>query len=131
MSKEPIYPLEQHYTDETQDIISGQEIIERSVNQRLAPIFRALADDPDGWEFEWLFSGTGWEVPPENFIPSSHDGCNNFRLVPKRKTITVTIPVPVVCNTSESYSESSIVEFKTAEDSQDFVGAIRKAMEGK
>jgi len=60
-----------------------------------------------------------------------HTRSINQRLVPKRRMMTVTIPLPVVCNTSESYSESSIVEFKTVEDSKAFVEAIRKAMEGK
>ena len=86
MSNEPIYPLPEYDP--------GDEV-PRSVNERLAPIFRALADDPDGWEFEWRMGNKWADAKCSNFFPSRHDTCDDFRLVPtKSKTIEVEIAIP-------------------------------------
>ena len=126
MSNEPIYPLDER---KGTDSFIG-EGPRRSVNERLAPIFQALADDPDGWEFEWLFPwAAGWVVPPENFIPSSHDGCNNFRLVPKRRTITVEIDEPLSVTIKSSEKHICRIECGDAEQAKAALNQIRKAME--
>ena len=78
MNREPIYPLPEYDP--------GDEV-PRSVNERLAPIFRALADDPDGWQIEWLHGGSWHASANDNlFPPRLHEHCNKFRLVPKRRT---------------------------------------------
>lgn len=64
----------------------------RPVNQRLAPIYKALLDDPEGWKCEYQFV-EGWTE--FNGLPVEHADCDNFRLVRKRKTITVeSMPKP-------------------------------------
>ena len=81
-----IYPLEREWMDEAQNIHT------RTVNQRLAPIFRALADDPDGWDYIEGGGKVSFGFATCD-LPCNHEGCDLFRLVRKRKTITVEIPV--------------------------------------
>ena len=121
MDREPIYPLPEYDP--------GDEV-PRTVNQRLAPIFRALADDPDGWRTEWCAKdGDGW-LPRSNF-PVLHDGCNHFRLVRKKpKTITVTIPVPKGLSSAAPGRVCALV-YTNESDCREAEKSIRKAMEGK
>jgi len=87
MSKEPIYPLERYEEVEDADEHGTcGRTVERSVNQRLAPIFQKLLDDPDGWEGQ-LTSYVDWrDAQPTNIIPITHGQCDQFRIVPKRRT---------------------------------------------
>ena len=134
-NKETIYPLPQFdmkYSPATRD----EEInFERSVNERLAPIFRALLVDPDGWESEYQRCAAGRECDPcwvkvTNSTPPRHKACDNFRLVPKRKMMTVTIPVPDRVATDCPKSICA-VEYHDERQAREADEAIRKAMEGK
>ena len=134
MSKEPIYPLPEYDP--------GDEV-PRSVNERLAPIFRELADDPDGYSIEvWDYDYADWIAwygGVGNMISAmesahTHDGTTTtpFRLVPKRRTITVEIPVPERVVYMQEKSISGLYgfgcRFKSKSDADEAHEAIRKAM---
>ena len=127
MKRRPIYPL---------PVYDPGDEVPRSVNERLAPIFRALADDPDGYEYEWLEwhwpkseGGESWELSGET-LPTTHAECDDFRLVRKRKTITVeNLPPPT--SVSVFGTHSLVVSFSTQTKADQGIQTIRKAMEGK
>ena len=122
-----IYPLEREWMDRSQDIRT------RSVNHRLAPIFEALADDPDGWEKEWFRKyGGEWHPALGEELPRSHESCEVFRLVRKPKTITVKMDEPVKCVKANWFNAHTLaLVFRSEEERAAVYEAIRKAMEGK
>ena len=132
-----IYPLERYFSDETQDINGGQDMIERSVNERLAPIFRALADDPDGWDKQCDDATIEKEWTGEvRLLPIDHEDCDHFRLVRKKpKTIPVEIPVPDHFSATYGNGGSVHLYYYNEKDSDNRVSEaiwlIRKAMEGR
>ena len=117
-----IYPLERQWMDEAQDIHT------RSVNQRLAPIFRALLDDPDEWEYEVRTVNGNWEAI--SCLPADDYDCNHFRLARKRKTITVEIPAPDRISTDGPVGICALKYFDVNKP-RETKEAICKAMEGK
>ena len=131
MSNEPIYPLDEHYwhKDADEGLPVGRR---RTVNHRLTPIFRAMADDPDGWELEVEYESGRWKKA--NRLPLSDPDITDsaldyIRLVPKRRTISVEMGKPVACAVHGVYSV--LVNFATQKDADQALEAIRKAMEGK
>ena len=129
---EPIYPLERYKEVEDADEHGTyRRTVERSVNQRLVPIFEALAGDPDGWELERQEGKEWFKSRYGSLFPSRHGTCDDFRLAPKRKrrTISVEIDEPVACAVHGVYSV--LVNFATQKDADQALEAICKAMEGK
>ena len=125
MNREPIYPLPEYDP--------GDEV-PRTVNEQLVPIFRALADDPDGWQIEWLRGGSWHASANYNLFPWPHEHCNKFRLVPKQKYVTVTIPVPqwawgVGIETNADGSTVLSIPYRKHKEAVYAREAISKAME--
>ena len=70
-----IYPLDEH--DE-----QGKR---RTVNERLVPIYVALAQEPNGWE---KISAGKVDFQVE-WLPVGHEDCNRFRLDRKKRMVRV------------------------------------------
>lgn len=128
MSNE-IYPLDEwEYIRRN----NGNEGWRRTVNQRLAPIFRALADDPDGYDGRYENDVVSMDCEPHD-LPSTHSQCDNFRLVPKRRTITVEIEKADECVMPTWFAglPAVVIPYKTEDKRDATLEVIRSAMEGK
>lgn len=123
MDYDPIYPLARYKGNS--DDVGEFAPTELSVKQRLAPIFSRLFSDPEGWEYEGY--NLGWFKV--SCLPSTHTGCDNFRLVPKKpETITVEIPVPDRFATDGCVDECSLI-YHNEDRAEEAEKAIREAME--
>jgi len=131
MSNEPIYPLDEYYwhNDADEGLPVGRR---RTVNHRLTPIFRALLDDPDGWGIQIIGESSSLPFRLEE-LPETHEQCDRFSLVPKRRTITVdNLPIPDGWKWTTNADGTWVCLLYTGtQDSDSAIEAIRRAMEGK
>lgn len=54
---------------------------ERSVRERLAPIYKALSEDGDDWEFQYYLSDYFNDYNMLKRLPTTHKECSRFRIV--------------------------------------------------